>query len=187
MYKKLKVTLVGITPTIQHNGQLANPLNKWSKAMKEISGKRKKTDADFEELAKIEFFGALYLDSDGRPCWPGETIEAMLISAAKKSREGPQAKTGIICDGNFAIKYSGPTDPEKLWADERFRLTVPVRVQSSRIMRTRPIFREWSLPIEISYLEDVVNERTVRDWCNTAGQLIGLSDWRPKYGRFSVE
>ncbi len=186
-YEQLEVTLEGLTPTLMHNGQLADPLNKWTKAIKEISGKRKKTDADHAELARLEWFGSLYLNDDGRPAWPGENIEALLIAAAKKRKEGPQAKTGVLCDGSFPIVYSGPSDAEKLWQDENFRLTARVGIQRASVMRTRPIFRDWSLHLVINFLPDVVNEKTVREWCDIGGQLVGLSDWRPKYGRYSVK
>ena len=47
---------------IPHNGQTADPRNRFSKAMKLISGKRKKTDSDLDELARLEFLAGLYLE-----------------------------------------------------------------------------------------------------------------------------
>ena len=42
-------------------------MNKFAKAMKAITSKRKKTDEDYIELARLEFFGGLYADDQGRP------------------------------------------------------------------------------------------------------------------------
>ena len=53
-YTQFDVVLQGDS-LIMHNGQTADPLNPFSKAMKEISGKRKKTDTDYEAMANIEF------------------------------------------------------------------------------------------------------------------------------------
>jgi hypothetical protein len=186
VYETLKVKIEGIVPTLMHNGQLANPLNKWAKALKAITGKRKKSDSDYEEMARLEFLGSLYVNEKNEPCWPGECVESMLVAAAKKQKEGPLAKTGMMVDGLFPLNYRGPKDGDALWKDESFRLSVRARVGQASIMRMRPIFREWSLDVAISYLPDIVNRDTVMQWCDIAGRLIGLSDWRPKYGRFEI-
>jgi hypothetical protein len=46
MYKLLSLTIVGTAPLLMHNGQTADPLNKYAKMLKSVSGKRKKTEAD---------------------------------------------------------------------------------------------------------------------------------------------
>jgi len=92
MTQKLNVRLTGLNGTIMHSGQMADPLNKFAKQLKALSGKRKKSDEDLEAMAKIEFLGSLYVDEDGHIIWPGENIEAMLVSAAKKQKEGQIAK-----------------------------------------------------------------------------------------------
>ena len=183
----LTVRLSGTSPTILHSGQMANPLNKFAKALKVISGKRKKADEDFESMAKIEFMGSLYLCADGSPGWPGENIESMLCEAARKSKNGKVAKMAMFIDGVAKLIYSGPKTAEELWALEEFRIVAAVKVGMSRVMRTRPIFRQWSLEVAIQYDESLVDERVVLEWCEVAGHQIGLSDWRPRYGRFSVE
>ena len=89
MYETLEVHIQGVVPLILHNGQLVNPLNPISKEMKKISSKRAKTESDYEELARLEFMGSLYLNEKKEPVIPGECIEATLINAAKKSKKGP--------------------------------------------------------------------------------------------------
>ena len=51
----LQLTIKGVSPLLLHNGQTANPLNKYARQLKAVSGKRNKTDEDFEAMAKIEF------------------------------------------------------------------------------------------------------------------------------------
>lgn len=150
-----------------------------------MSGKRGKTDADFEELARLEFLGSLYL-SDGKPCIPGEVIEAALVEAARKQKKSQQAKAGILSVGNFPIEYDGPRVANKLWAEERFRLTVGVRVQRNKVMRTRPIFRDWSSEISVDFMPGQLNRSEVEEMVRTAGAVVGIGDWRPKFGRFTA-
>lgn len=171
-----------------HNGQLADPANEWTRAVKEISGKRQKTEADYEEMARLEWMGALYLQ-DGLPCIPGYVLEAALIGrggAARKQKQGKQAAAGLYITRNFPLIYEGPREVQKLWLDERFRFRVPVKVGQARVMRTRPIFHEWSAEVEIEFDPQLVNADDVRLWMKTAGYEVGLMDWRPKYGRFEA-
>lgn len=171
---------------IVHNGQTADPLNKFSKAMKQISGKRKKTDADYEEMARIEFMAGLYMGKDG-PIIPARNIDSLLVNAAKKNREGPLAKSGVFCTTDTPMQYDGPRSAEALFADERFRHVAIVRVQQARISRTRPVFPVWTANVSVQIENTVVNPKQVDDWFHIAGTQIGLGDWRPQHGRFSVK
>ena len=184
-WKTLKLRLTGVSPLILHNGQLADPLNKFSKKIKEISGKRKKVDADHARMAELEFKGGLYVDENSHVILPPEGIEATIVAGAKKSKEGQVAKAEVYCKKPAILLYEGPQDPEELWKDENFRLTVGVKVNGSRIMRTRPIFKKWAAIVELAF--NGVNAETVINWLKTAGAICGSFDWRPRYGRFQVE
>ena len=87
MYKTLTTRVVGVAPLLMHNGQTADPLNKFAKAMKEIAGKRKKTEADLVELARIEYLAGLYMGPNG-PVIPSVMLEAAITEGAKKAKNG---------------------------------------------------------------------------------------------------
>lgn len=184
-YKRLSFRIASVSPLIMHSGQLADPLNQFAREMRKVSSKRAKTDADHEHLAKLEWFGGLLIHR-GAPCLPGEMIEAAFIEAAKKMKRGQQAKAGMISDGFWPLEYDGPRAPEELWEREEFRLRVGVRVQRNRVIRTRPIFRRWAATIEIDFLPDQLSATEVEDAVHTMGRVVGLGDWRPKFGRFAV-
>ena len=188
-YETIQFQITGVSPLIMHNGQLADPLNTFSKQIKKISGKRAKTDADHEEIARLEFLGSLYLHN-GEPCIPGHVIEGGLSGrggAARKVKRGKEAAQGIICVGPFSLEYEGARDPKGLWENKDFVLRVAVRLKGSKIMRTRPIFREWAAKIEVEYNPQIVNCQDVIDWMTVLGATIGIMDWRPKFGRFEIE
>lgn len=186
MWKSQNYTIRGVSALIVHNGQLADPLNRFTKALKTVSSKRNKTDADFEELARMEWYGSLYL-LNGEPALPGNAFEAALIEAAKKKRKGQQAKAGLFVDGFYPILYDGPRDPHALWPLEEYRLTVRVRIQRNTVMRTRPIFRQWACTFVVNVEDALLNPSEIIDFLSYAGSNIGLCDWRPKFGRFVVE
>ena len=185
MYKKTRLHIKGVSPLILHNGNLANPINPLVIEMKKISSKRKKTDADHSELARLEWLGSLYI-KNGIIVVPGELIEAVAIDGAKKKRQGPQAKVGIFVEEPTDLIYDGPKDPNELINDENFRITAGVVISRSRIMRTRPIFYKWELKPIVTYEDSVVDLNVVLDFFESAGRLCGMGDWRPKFGRFEI-
>ena len=186
MYSELNCTITGVSPLILHNGMLANPMSEIVQQIKTISSKRKKTLDDHRELARLEWHGSFYVNDDGHPVIPGENIEAMLIAAAKKNRRGTDFKSAMICDGNWKIDYKGPKSLDALWKDENFRHQTMMTVQRARILRTRPMFRQWSLTFNVHYLPDIIDEADLRQAMDIAGSIIGLGDSRPRFGRFNV-
>lgn len=188
MLKEIGFRLTGIAPLIVHNGQLADPLNKWAKLMKAITSKRNKTEADLEEMSKVEFFGGLYLNDSG-PCMPDFCLDALMISGAKIFKDGNKAKSGCWAVRHADIEYDGPRDPEEMFADGRFVIRVGAKPPSSsgRVQRTRPIFRDWAMSVAYEYDDTICNEKDIVAWMTNAGAQKGLCDWRPKYGRFTTE
>lgn len=180
--------LVGSRPLVMHNGRLADPLDEFTKAVQQISRKRYKTDADHEQMAKLEFLGSLWLGGEPlRPVLPDSAILATLIDGAKKTRSGPAAKAGLDCLDHAVLEYDGPTDPHTLWEDKRFRLRSGVKVQRSRVIRTRPIFRTWRTLVRLEYEDSLLNTEQVVEFTRRAGFEVGIGDWRPRYGRFLVD
>ena len=184
-YKELKFRITGVAPLIHHNGRTADPLDIHSRSIAEIAGKRKKTEADHRELAKREWYAGLYL-FEGEPCIPLQMLESVLIEGAKKEKRGPAAKAGILVEQHARLRYEGPRKPDALWEDEKFRLRVAVRVGQARVMRTRPLFDNWSAEIVVKFLPSLLNAKDVRNFLVAAGEQIGIGDWRPRFGRFIV-
>ena len=186
-HQTLRFKITGDSPLLMHNGQLADPMNKWSKSIKAITGKRKKTDADLEEMARLEWYGGLYLE-DGKPCIPGEVLEASFVNGAKKFKQGKLAQMGVFCPGNYPIEYADPADSiDELWNSSNHRLTVGCKLGGRGVvMRTRPRFEGWSAICELVFDDEVLSEPDIWAILETTGRYIGLMDWRPRYGRFSV-
>lgn len=187
-YEFVEATIAGVAPLLLHNAQLADPMNEITRAIKAITAKKtKKTDTDLEELARLEFMGGLYLDGNGRPAIPGECVEGAIRDGAKKTRKGRDVQCGVLSDGVWPLEYDGPADPAALWADARFRDYRGCKVAKGIVMRMRPRFPEWRLTFQVAYHPEVVSVTALQEWLVTAGQFVGLCDYRPKYGRFTVE
>lgn len=185
---------------LMHNGRLANPIDPFTKALKESTGKKKKSDADHEEVSKREFQGGLYHDDDLGPYLPVEALQAMLVEGARKSKQGRDfvsvSARGLTeaTEDRIPLEYKGPRKRDELWNDKAFVHTVGVKVTTSRVMRTRPIFKKWKASFAIEIEDDAtVNPADVERALTVAGRMVGLGDWRPgsprggRHGRFIVE
>jgi hypothetical protein len=170
-----------------HNSRLANPLDPAVKAIRKYTTKRKKTDEDHEAIARLEFTGGLYLDPDTGPYIPGENIMRCLVDGAKLTRQGVHVTRGVFIKTDVnPLSYSGPRDDQGLW-EANFKHMASVKIGTSRTMRCRPWFRDWRaqaegvLDLAVLELDDL---QTIAD---NAGSLIGLGDWRPRFGRFTAQ
>lgn len=184
-WQTVKYGLKSLCPMLVHNGRTANPLDRYAKMLKEISSKRSKTDADYERMAQIEFMAGLYMSDDG-PIVPAANVDAVMIAAAKKLREGNTGRAGVFCLEHARLEYEGPRTVDELWKDEAFRHIAIVRVGTARVARCRPVFNDWKATVTINYEDTVVNLAQVDRWFQIAGTQIGLGDWRPQWGRFQA-
>jgi hypothetical protein len=183
-----KLKFVGSTvPLVMHNGQMADPLNPHTKALKKLTGKKKKTDEDLLEIQRVEWMGGLYFDPKIGPYIPAEALEACIFNGAKLSRLGKDFKAACFVKGSkIPLLYEGPRELEALWATGEFKDIRGVVVSNRRVMRCRPLFNPpWSVEFEIEY--DDINEDTLIQVCGDAGRKAGLCEMRPRYGRFEVE
>lgn len=187
---KFRITLDGTAELLMHNSRLANPLDPATKALKRVVDKRNKTAEDYEQIARLEHVGSLYIDPGVGPYIPSDNIWRTLFDAAKKHKMGPRIKEGVVFQNAVnPIAYKGPRDAAGLWADENFRHMASVKVGTRRTMRCRPMFKQWRTEAEGILDPNVLDLQDLANIAETAGSVIGIGDWRPRYGRFvaSVE
>ena len=183
----LKVRLTGTRPLLMHADTYADPLNPLTKAHKLLTSKRKKTEEDHEVIAKSEWRGGLYYADDIGPFVPGVNIESALVAGGKLSKLGTQLKRSIeVMDDRCPLEYKGARTIKGLW-DARFYDARSVKVQSARLMRYRPLFREWSVVVTVAYDQETIDRNQVMKCLQEAGAYCGIGDYRPKFGRFAVE
>ena len=184
---RFRISMTGTTPLLMHSSRLADPLDPVAKALKRVTGKRVKTDEDHEEMARIEHAGGLYLDDPLGPYVPGENVARCLVEAARITKSGKKIEQGVVIDTDVnPLVYRGPRDPDGLWADENFRHRASVKIGQQRVMRTRPLFREWEVYADGIYDPAIINLGDLGEIAETAGARIGLGDWRPRFGRFTA-
>lgn len=119
----------------------------------------------------------------GRPS--REALARRKLEGAKKYKLGKASKGGIIVAGNFPLVYDGPKNVDKLWEHGGFLKRASVKVGTSRVIRSRPIFPKWEVTFEVQWDPEIMqDEKTIHEIVDAAG-MSGIGDWRPKYGRFN--
>ena len=189
-----EVKIKGIRPIIQNNGAAGLDTRSPANIEKaEIARKRgsNRTVTDDERLRELECQISLYLDERGAPTIPEAAIRSCIETAARKLKQGPQVREGLMVSEVVSFDY----DRERYGAtvDElgkTAQFTVPVKEGQARIERTRAKFDEWSLTFRLDTDEELVDQTQLVSWLDIAGRRIGLGDWRPEksgtYGRFET-
>jgi len=183
--KNVKVKISGISPMLMHSDRTANPLDVFTREIKKVTGKRNKTEEDYEKISKLEFAAGLYYN--GKYYMPSQNIESCLIASAKHSKLGTLIKQAMLVpeDGAFIFPNMDLT-PDTLYEDSKYVDMRTVKVGTSKNIRTRPIFHEWEVSFTV-YLDGFkMDTDTLKAIIDNAGQYVGLGDYRPRYGRFEV-
>jgi hypothetical protein len=184
---QLAIAFDGITGLLQHNPRLIDPQDEITREIAAINKKRQKTEADEAERDRLEWFGGLYHAPDIGVYVPGSWIIGSLIQAGTAIRKGKAISQGVaIGIDRIRLEYHGPTDLAELYARPEFRSRLPVVVQRSRVMRMRPIFRNWRLEFDAEMDEAVLNLEELESIIERAGRS-GMGDNRKNgYGRFTA-
>ena len=188
------ITIRGTSPIIMHNGAAGlDPHSLENIEKTEIARKRgsNRTASDDARLAELETQISLYLDASGAPTLPAAALRACIETGARKLRQGPQVREGLIVTEVKAFDYDRKkygTTLKKLVKTTQF--TVPVVVKRQRIPRSRAKFDEWSCTFAVDADDELVDKDQLEAWLDIGGRRIGLGDWRPeksgKYGRFET-
>jgi len=196
--EELKFKLTGTTPLILHNCRTANPLDPYTQAMKPLTSKKKKTDIDYRELARIEWEAGLYLQG-GVVVIPAQNLDACFQNAAKHFKMGEQYKRGAqVSEIYIPLQYKGPkidigNGHESIPIEalnkhyDRYKCQDIVNVKKNKVLRTRPKFEDWSLSVTIQIDKSIFDNRSIVDIVTVAGQYVGLCEHRPRMGKFEVE
>ena len=188
-----RIKIEGVSPIIMHSATGIDPLLPINIEKAEITRKKgsNRTSADDARLRELETIGSLWLDGDERPTVPAAAIRSVIETGARKLKQGPQVREGlIVTDTSFEydIDRYGKTLEELAHSTQH---TVPVVVQRARILRTRAMFEvPWSCSFDVDGDDELVSTEHLDRWLEISGRRIGLGDWRPEksgtFGRFKT-
>lgn len=192
---RYRITISGVSPLITHNG--AAGLDTRSPANIEKSQITKKrgtnrTESDEDRIRELDCLTSLYLDDSGAVTFPAAALRANIEGAARKFKQGPQVREGLIVEGVESFGYDrkalGTTADQ---VAKRAQFTAPVVVQRNRLLRTRAKFDSWSITFTVEVDDELVDQAQLLRWLDVGGRRLGLGDWRPEksgsFGRYAID
>ena len=187
------IRITGASPLIVHNGAAGLDKQSWeSREIATITKRRgvNRTDTDELRLMELECQKALYVDASGAITFPKAGFRTCLETAARKLKQGPLVREGVIVTG-LTLEYDKSLGTTREELAKTIQFTVPVVVQRARLLRTRPMFKQWGMVVTLDADDQLVELKMLQEWLDIAGLRIGLGDWRPEksgeYGRFTTE
>lgn len=188
---EITITLTGICPMLQHNGRLANPIDPHTRALKELTAKRTKTDDDLIRIMATEARGGCWETPSGLLGLPTAAVWRSIYDSAKAFKLGEQIKRALLfADPEYVdpLLIDGETQDCDIWVKDYDHIDYrPAKVQGRKVMRARPLIPAgWESTHTFELLDDVIDGRDLTPVIERAGRLTGVGDWRPTYGRFEV-
>jgi len=182
----LQISVEGIAPLMMHSDKTANPFNEYTKKLKALTGKRKKTDEDLSAISQLEWEASLYWNGKNY-FLPNSLIEATILASAKMFKMGPLVKQGVIVEDNATFEFThDKLKPVDLYKLEQYIDLRSVRVNQSKVLRCRPLFNEWKSSFNITTIDEKIDIANIKQIIENAGKYVGFGDFRPRFGRFVV-
>src|SRR5690349_8391990 len=154
----MKISVVGVTPLILHNGRTANPLDPYTKKLKALTSKRQKTDEDLEEMLLLQWEAGLYWNEKLGVYMPSENLSAAFYKAAKKYKLGVKTSGVSFVDPiGYSIQTKNSKDMTKLKADQANKFVKTVVIQRNKAISCRPIFEEWAISFELEFDPQIID------------------------------
>lgn len=185
---EIDIRLDGVRPILMHNVRLANPLDPYTRRLKEITSKNKKTDEDLAVISWIEARGSAYETADGLLAIPAENVFSAIWEGAKGAKKGMQFKRAVLPLTDLEPIYiHGETRSVDDYLNAGNIDVRPVKVQRNRVMRSRPIIEApWTVTHRFEMMTDEFDFDDLQAAIDRAGRLVGIGDFRPRFGTFTA-
>lgn len=178
---------------IQHSDRLIDPMDPLTIRKSELTGMKAKTPEVFRSIMEIEIEGAAYFEDDIGVFLPGDNLRKSFIEGARLLKQGKSIERGLfVVEPRLKMKYSkADATLDQLKSDPHFRFARSVVQARNRIIRARPIFRDWSCEATVQYDPTIIkSDEQALKLFNTAGRYVGVGDWRMgkggRYGSYEV-
>lgn len=131
-----------------------------------------------EEAEKVA-----YKKKNGELYIPSRALFACLIGGASFKKIGKYSAKSILA-GNLRI------EPDEVGlGTKKYEIDLrTVVIQKNRVIKARPVLKDWKAKFNIIYNNDVISDPNVIKVClEDAGTRLGLLDYRPqKFGSFGT-
>ena len=190
----MKAAFTGINPLLQNNPQTVDRFNPYTKAMKRINDKKtRRTDDDYMELKNIEVRAKIYWDDETGIYVPSNWVAAAIAATSFKRAKISKAdvRAGVFTtEDKLKLNYRDSKKvktPEDIVKNPDFRLDMTLKQGQVRIVKSVPIFHEWSFTCGLEFDDSVIDTDSMKNIITHVARYGGFGDFRPTFGRATVE
>jgi len=169
--QRVEVEIEGLSPLLMNSPKsMLEP--------KPTTTKRTSSYNQEEEAEKVA-----YRNSEGKLYVPATAIKGCMIGAGSYKKAGKFTLRPLIASGIRVIGNELILDKQKYEIDLR-----TVVIQRSRVVKARPVIKEWKLNFEMDIDTSLIAEMDiVKTNLEEAGLRVGILDFRPqKLGEFGM-
>ena len=183
-----------MNPLLQNNPQTVDRFNKYAKRMAQINAKKtRRTDDDYYELQDIEVRSKLYFDDEigvyVPATWITSAIATNSFRVAKISKADTRGSVFPTAD-KLELSYEDKSKvkaPEDVVGNPFFRHKMILKQGQVRISKAMPIFHKWSFKIGLEFDPSMIDPDSLERVLQHACKYGGFGDFRPTFGRATVE
>lgn len=118
--------------------------------------------------------------------FPAENLRQCIVNGGKRFKIGRASARTDLAAACFILPEQLPLVGD--WEIDSRPVVIPST--QGRILRHRPKFEKWSIDFKLEVDQDLINEPLIRDVVKSAGNFVGIGDFRPAcmgpFGRFEV-
>lgn len=190
----LTAKFTGINPLLQNNPQTVDRFNPYTRKMKAINDKKtRRTDDDFLELKNLEVRSKIYWDDEIGIYVPSTWVSAAIAGSSFKRVKISKAdvRSGVFTtEDKLKLEYKGMgkiKTPDDIVGNSDFRLDMALKQGQVRVMKSVPIFHDWTFECGLEYDDSVIDAGSMDNILNFVAKYGGFGDFRPTFGRATVE
>jgi len=160
--QNVNVSIKGIAPLLQHK----MPEEDVNASVRRTSDKQGDDPADF-----------LYMCGK-KICQPATHIERAIVQAASGFKVvGRGKKTYKDAAKCVFVSPDMIEHAKQKWEPRSDSVVIPST--KGRVLRKRPMLKEWELSFELTFDEKLMPPEVLKRILDSAGESIGIGDWRP--------
>lgn len=190
----IAVGIKGIGPLLQANPQTVDRFNRYAREMARITGKgKKRTDEDYKDYADIEVRSRVHWSDEVGvyvpSTWLTSSIHKHSFEQAKVAKDkvrgsvfSTEEKINLIYTNMDLVK-----SVDDIVGNGIFRHKMNLKSGQNRIIKTSPIFHDWSFSTILEFDDKILDHETLDRIIKHAAFYGGFGDFRPTFGRATAE
>lgn len=191
MIQSIKFRYIGLSQILLNNPQTVDALNPFTKELAKVNKKRNKTEEDHLHRYDLEVAAKIYW-RDGivvPTSWVTASICKASFKVCKISKNDVRSAFFPVNDFE-KLKYAGVEkvkDKKDVIHNQDNRWLFPTKQGQVKVMKAFPIFDDWSFDAEVEYDDSIIPRDDLIRIVEHGAKYNGFGDFRPTFGRATVE